>query len=155
MRTFRSPSLGMRRIAILAGLLFVLEGCAPRRPAMAERLGPELPYPDVGVLLWVEPTRLAILPPGGSRPRQYARTLETRVYCEGEESYWEALEPGMAVRVHSVRGPFRPLRATAIEVLTPEESDAVREKMLALRGRSAAPFALGPRNLHVSVGRGS
>jgi len=124
----------MRRIALFAGLLLALQGCAPRRPAMAERLGTEVPYPDVGVVLWVEPARLAVALPGGSRPRIFARTAETRVSCEGEESFWEALAPGMAVRVHSVRGPFRPLRATAIDILTGEESGAVHRKMLATEG---------------------
>lgn len=145
-------------MAVLTGILLLSAACAPRRPAMAERPTSAIPQPDVGIVHWVEPGRISVLLLGGSRPRRYLRTQETEVICEGAELEWSALSAGQAIRIQSVKGPFGPLRATEVEILTGEQEAEVRRQMLAQeasRERSGTPPNPRLRNLHVSVGRGS
>lgn len=133
----------MKRL-FLAGLplLLLLSACAPRRPAMAELPTRGEPQPDVGIVGWVESRRISLHLPGRIEPRVYARTPETRVFDEGIETSWAELRAGQAVRIQSVKGPFSPLLATTIDILSGEEEEAVRQEVLVQRGgqeRSRSP----------------
>lgn len=151
----RTPSSSMlRTIAIALALLLAL-GCAPRRPAMSDRLTYEKPQAEVGVVQWVESRRIAILVVGAETPRRYLRTQETRVFLGDQEVSWAELRADQAVRFQSVRGPFSPDRVTVVEILQGEEEATVRRHVLADGERSERIRWTYRRNLHVSVGRGS
>lgn len=142
----------MRRMRYGLVLLLLLAACAPRRPAMAEKPTHGEPQPEVGIVRWVDPRQISILLPGATEPRKYARTQDSRVFEEGIETAWAELEAGLAVRVHSVEGPFSPLHVIWIEILSGEVEEAVRKEIL------ASPEGFGGarlRNLHLWVGRGS
>lgn len=136
-------------------LLLLLSACAPRRPAMAERPTHEVPHPEVGLVRWVDSRSISVLLPGADQPRRYTRTQETRVFEAGQATVWADLRPGQAVRIRSVKGPFTPLHATTIDILSGEEEEAVRREILVHRGAPERSRLPRLRNLHVSVGRGS
>lgn len=146
----------MRRILWYGLPLFLLLGaCAPRRPAMAELPTNEEPQPELGIVQWVETHRISILLVGAPEPRRYVRTKDTRVFRGGEEVSWAEIQSGQAVRFQSVKGPFSPLRVTAVEILEGEEEDTVRRQILARWWEGERCRRPCLRNLHVSVGRGS